>query len=324
MATEKDTTMGDLEACNDVFADIMNVLLFGGEEYVKEADLEQEREKSSYEPDGGARVRPQYRDIHKFWKNCEVRLAYIGMENQTEPEDDMPFRTIGYDGAAYRDQIRYETDENGKRHKITERYPVITLVLYMGYKKRWDKAKSLYEALDDKIDERLKPFVNDYRVHLFEIAFLEDEDVKKFKSDFRIVADYLVQMRKNHEYKPEPIEMRHVREVLNAMKALTGDRRIEEVYARMKKGGEVKTMYDMIGSAERRGEERGLQIGEERGIQIGEKKGKKIGEKNATKLINYLWLNGRGEDAQRAEQDKDFFDRLLAEFNDDGERGDIR
>ncbi|MBR1628880.1 MAG: hypothetical protein IJ679_06395 [Lachnospiraceae bacterium] len=38
MATEKDSAMGDLEAYNDVFADIMNVLLFGGEECVKEAD----------------------------------------------------------------------------------------------------------------------------------------------------------------------------------------------------------------------------------------------------------------------------------------------
>ena len=110
------------------------------------------------------------------------------------------------------------------------------------------------------------------------------------------MADYLVQMRKNHEYKPEPIEMRHVREVLNAMKALTGDRRIEEAYERMKKGGEVKTMYDMIGSAERRG------------IQIG--------EVNATKLMNYLWMNGRGDEAQKAEKDKDFFDRLFAEFNE--------
>lgn len=35
----------------------------------------------------------------KFWKNCEVRIAYVGMENETEPEDDMPFRTIGYDRA---------------------------------------------------------------------------------------------------------------------------------------------------------------------------------------------------------------------------------
>ena len=47
MATEKDTAMGDLEALNDVFADIMNVLMFKGKARVNEADLEQGREKSS-------------------------------------------------------------------------------------------------------------------------------------------------------------------------------------------------------------------------------------------------------------------------------------
>lgn len=84
MATEKDTAMGDLEALNDVFSDIMNVLMFKGERYVGENDLEQGREKSSYDSDSEVRLRPQYRDIHKFWKNCEVRIAYVGMENETE------------------------------------------------------------------------------------------------------------------------------------------------------------------------------------------------------------------------------------------------
>ena len=36
------------------------------------------------------------------------------MENQTDPDKDMPFRIIGYDGAAYRSQL---LDENSKgRH----------------------------------------------------------------------------------------------------------------------------------------------------------------------------------------------------------------
>ena len=69
MATEKDTAMGDLEALNDVFSDIMNVLMFKGKRLVSEFDLEQGREKSSYDSDQQIRLRPQYRDIYKFWKN---------------------------------------------------------------------------------------------------------------------------------------------------------------------------------------------------------------------------------------------------------------
>ena len=44
----------------------------------------------------------------------------------------------------------------------------------------------------------------------------------------------------------------------------------------------------------------------ERGVQQG--------EQNAANLINYLWRNGRGEEAERAAKDKDFFKKLLAEI----------
>ena len=35
---------------------------------------------------------------------------------------------------------------------------------------------------------------------------------------------------------------------------------------------------------------------------------------NATKVINYLWKNGRGEEAERAEREPDFLDKLLKEI----------
>lgn len=35
---------------------------------------------------------------------------------------------------------------------------------------------------------------------------------------------------------------------------------------------------------------------------------------DATKVINYLWKNGRGEEAERAECEPDFLDQLLAEL----------
>lgn len=42
----------------------------------------------------------------------------------------------------------------------------------------------------------MKPFVNDFKINLFEVAFLTEEQTRMFKSDFRIVADYFVQIRK--------------------------------------------------------------------------------------------------------------------------------
>lgn len=98
----------------------------------------------------------------------------------------MPLRIIGYDGAAYRSQLL----EKGQ--KIW--YPVITIVLYFGYKRRWKAPKRLLECL--QVPPELLPYVNDYRMNLFEVAFLEEEQVAMFQSDFRIIADYFVQMRR--------------------------------------------------------------------------------------------------------------------------------
>ena len=57
-------------------------------------------------------------------------------------------------------------------------------------------------------------------------------------------------------------------------------------------------------------ENRGILIGEKRGEERGEKRGRK----NATALINYLWENGRGEDAKKAAVDNNFFDKLMEEL----------
>lgn len=73
------------------------------------------------------------------------------------------------------------------------RYPVVTLVLYFGHEKHWSQPLRLKECLD--IPPEFEPYVNDYRINLFEIAYLTQEQVALFQSDFRIVADYFVQKR---------------------------------------------------------------------------------------------------------------------------------
>ncbi|MBO4389874.1 MAG: hypothetical protein J5825_03335, partial [Lachnospiraceae bacterium] len=170
----------------------------------------------------------------------------------------------GYDGAAYRDQIQYFVDEKGIRRKEMERYPVITLVLYLGYKKRWDKAKSIYDVLGETLDDRLKPFVQDHRINLFEIAWLDDEQVERFQSDFRILADYLVQMRKNNDYIPSEIEMVHVREVLKMMTVVTGDDRFVESADTLSEEKRGKTMCKFLDDAIEKGMKKGRQENEER------------------------------------------------------------
>ena len=119
-------------------------------------------------------------------KKRKIRIACVGIENQTNADPDMPLRVIGYDRAEYRAQLLTDNETNS-------RYPVVTLVLYFGHKKRWNLPTRLLERV--AVPERFRPFVNDYKVNLFEIAFLSREQVNLFQSDFRIVADYCVQRR---------------------------------------------------------------------------------------------------------------------------------
>ncbi len=100
----KDIMEKTLEGYNDVFADIMNVLLFQGERIVQVEDLSDALPRSYYKVSG--EVREQERDVAKYWRKHQIRIATLGIENQTEEDADMPLRVLGYDGAAYRDQIK--------------------------------------------------------------------------------------------------------------------------------------------------------------------------------------------------------------------------
>ena len=100
---EKDILENTLESYNDVFADIVNVLVFNGERVIAEDDLEDRATFSAYKAEG--RLRFQERDVSKYWLKSMVKLVLIGLENMTSVSRYMPLRVMGYDGAAYRDQI---------------------------------------------------------------------------------------------------------------------------------------------------------------------------------------------------------------------------
>ena len=231
---EKDITEKNLEALNDVFADIVNVLLFKGEQVINEKDLEADTTKSMFKADG--KIHEQERDVSKFWKNGEIRISILGIENQTAQDSDMPLRVISYDGASYKQQL---LDTNQKK-----RYPVATLVLYFGTEEKWSKAKHLYDCFE--VPEKLKPFVNDYKINVFNIAFLSPKTISMFKSDFKIIAEYFRAKRLNQKYKGSKEKLKHANETLKMFSALTGDDSFEKVYneGNFKKGG--ITMCDVV------------------------------------------------------------------------------
>ncbi|MBQ6095487.1 MAG: Rpn family recombination-promoting nuclease/putative transposase [Lachnospiraceae bacterium] len=254
---QKDAAEKTLEDYEDVFADVMNVFLFQGRRMVSEKELKPAKKSSGYE--GGRALRTQERDAAKLWENSRIRIAFIGLENQTRADRDMPLRTIGYDGAAYRDQLYRVKGKNGTwKENGNPRYPVVTIVLYFGYERHWNEPRSLLEVLGD-VPVELRPFVNDYEVHVFEVAWMTDEQLAMLQSDFRIIAEYLVQMRKNREYAPSRLKIVHAREVFALMEAMTNDVRFTQAYEVMEEEREVpEYMCEALDKIENKGIEKGI------------------------------------------------------------------
>ena len=263
---EKDIVQKTLEAYNEVFADIVNVLLFGGEQIIRPEELENQTPRSMYKADD--KIREIERDVAKKWIRNNIRIACIGLENQSKADRYMPLRVMSYDGLDYRTQLR-DLKEGEKPS------PVVTLVLYFGYQGHWNAPLSLMQALD--VPDILKPYVTDVKMNLFEIAYLTREQVNLFRSDFRAVADYFVQMRETGDYHPGDEELEHIESVLQLLNVMDRDHRFETAVNNAKQGKEARTMSEWLTRVINESEARGISKGREEGLEIGMEKGMEKG-----------------------------------------------
>lgn len=288
---EKDLAEKYLESYNDVFADIVNVLIFNGEEVVKPSELEECGIQSVYKAEG--KVQEQNRDIAKLWTKNEIIFSFIGFENQTEADKDMPLRIIGYDGARYRKQYKETVKDSEGKDVYPEHYPVVTLVLYFGTT-RWNYPKNLKGCF--KTDRRLDTYVSDYKMNLFEIAFLSEETVEKFTSDFGIIANYFVQKRLGkRNFSKKVID--HVDALMTMLRVLTGDNRFEK-------------MFESWNLTAKKG---GIRMCEFLDQMIAE--GKAEGEEKLGKLIVLLLEKGDTEAAKLVSTDKKIRDEYFKKYS---------
>ena len=264
---QKDTSEKILESYNDVFSDIVNVLLFNGKQVLSADELEDQAPRSYYKVDG--KIREIERDVAKRWKNGNIRVACIGFENQTASDPNMPLRVMGYDGAEYRAQLLGDSENL---------YPVVTLVLYFGHDKPWNGPLSLKERLN--IPKEFEPYVNDYKINLFQIAYLTHEQVELFQSDFKVVADYFVQKRENGDYIPNSQDLTHVQETLQLL----------------------SIMSDVLDKVENRG------------IEKGKVEGEIEGKNQMALLVKKLLDQSRIDDVKRVSEDEAYRDQLIKEF----------
>ena len=262
---EKDTAEKQLFQYADVFANVVNVLLFAGEALIAPEELTDVLPRSTYRGKKG-KLREQERDVAKLWKKNKIRIAFLGLENQSDIDKRMPVRVMSYDGAAYRDEMN---------KKQGELYPVVTLVLYFGYKKHWRKPRRLKDCFE--VPERLKKYVSDYRINVIEIAWLPEETIAKFDPTFRVVAEYFSQMRKGEKYRPSESVVQHVKEVLDLMAALTQDVRFIEAGEDVQEGEEYTMRSVMLDRLEDEAKARGLAAGMAEGRVKGRAEGRAEG-----------------------------------------------
>ena len=236
----KDITEKTLEDYNDVFADIVNGFVFKGESRIDPDDLTNATARSQYKAD--EKLHEMERDVAKYWSKNNVNIAICGIENQTSVERYMPLRVFGYEGAAYRQQIL-----SSKKEFV----PVVTLVLYFGTKERWKQPKTIKEIVD--IPNGMEDYVNDCKINVFEIAWLSEEEIERFHSDFRIVANFFAKKRQNKEYIPDdPQEIKHVDALLKLLSVMAGDNRYETILYDGS-GKEIKNMCDVAERLENKG-----------------------------------------------------------------------
>ena len=254
MSKSKDVSEKILEDYNDVFADIVNNLVFDGLEVIQPDELENAATVSQFKLDDG--LHEQERDTAKHWKRGTIIMAAWGLENQSASDPEMPLRVASYDGAVYKDQVNRRHSARKQGQEPNPFYPSITVVLYFGTT-RWSGPRDLKSCFSD-MPKELESLVPDYPIHIVEVAFLSPEQLGRLKSDFRYIADYLVQTRTSGTYVSTGGQIVHVDETLKLLGAITGDSRFQEAMNDAALAGKERvTMSSVIDSYIARGRAEG-------------------------------------------------------------------
>ena len=202
----KDSKAKEYLSDNMRFSEICNYVLFDGEKVIKPEDLKEcdtTEVLSVFGIDKKQIVKQKWRDLLKSVSvkhTGQMYVILIGAEAQTDIHYAMPVKTMIYDALNYGEQV----NEAKKRHRKNKDYrssdeflsgftlddkltPVITITLYLGTT-QWDGPRSLVEMMP-QMDERILPFINDYRINL--LNPLEITDFSKFETGLRPLFELL-------------------------------------------------------------------------------------------------------------------------------------
>ena len=200
----------------DIAADVINVLLFEGEERVQSRHLLSSPTESLY-------------------------VSKDGLRNQLE------------DAAQYEIWI----------------YPVVEMVLYWG-RQRWRQAPGLHEMLGHSEHARAcRRYVDDMKLNMWEMRHLPESVRCLFKSDMRIVVDYLAE---GAAYRSDR-KIVHKAALIKMIRVLDGESNVSDTEHMLEemciREEDEVTMCELFDQYTRKGVEKGFKKGIESGIAKG-------------------------------------------------------
>ena len=202
----KDSKAKEYLSDNTRFSEICNYVLFDGEKVIKPEDLKEcdtTEVLSVFGIDKKQIVKQKWRDLLKSVSvkhTGQMYVILIGAEAQTDIHYAMPVKTMIYDALNYGEQVNEakKCHWKNKDYRSSDEFlsgftlddkltPVITITLYLGTT-QWDGPRSLAEMMP-QMDERILPFINDYRINL--LNPLEITDFSKFETGLRPLFELL-------------------------------------------------------------------------------------------------------------------------------------
>ncbi len=283
---KKDTVEKEFVSFPDIAADTINVLLYEGKKIADAKKLLAGPTETIYQ--GGENLRSQYEDLCKYeLVDGKINVMYL-IANQSRTDGKMLLRKAGYIGGVYREQ--YE-------NKTQNIFPVVEFVLYWG-NHRWRSSRDIRRLFRErKIYDDTWKYIDELKLHVFEMRYLPEETRKLFQSDMRIVVDFLAE---GNGYRSDR-KIVHKAALIKMIKVLSRETDTEDVEKWMEEQ-EIReedevTVCELFDQYERKGERKGMEKGENRFAM----------------LAQMLMDSGRNDDLRRAISDRSYREQLYME-----------
>ena len=300
--TKDDVIFKEFWRSNERFADLFNVVVFGGKEVIKpDALQEMDTDVSSViQMKDYKETLTRTRDVIKK-AAYGVEFVVMGIESQQHIHYAMPLRHMVYDAMSYLKEYqeitrRYKKEKEkttedeflSKMRKEDRLHPVITLTLYYG-EKQWDGPYCLKDMIVE-MPEEIAAIFSDYKMNLLEVRdsakyVFNNTDVQSvFEITREAFAGHFDRIREKYGEKELDSEL------LTVIGQMTGSKELVNMGRNMEVNNMCTALEKLKEDGKMEGLQEGLQEGRQKGLQEGLQEGKREGMQEKEKAVILVML----------------------------------